>query len=189
MQALNMFPVKNKSAKYKGINNVWWLYGVFHIIYTLLYFLIWTRDYSATCKPDNIVPTCFVIANGMFIFNYFFALFMHYVSDFHLEWPQVQGKDHERFNSKIKSLFNAQRRRFLCWYTTLVILVIMQMIASRAFSESSEAVSCSHDGKRWIVEQWQGVFIFATHVLPSMWCAAMPRVVFIKAAKEAHMFS
>jgi len=69
-------------------------------------------------------------------------------------------------------------------YTVLVILFVIQMCAAWWYSHSKlSIVECTANGLAWKVNSWKGIPIFMSHVMPAMFCAAMPRVVFIKTIK------
>jgi hypothetical protein len=75
-------------------------------------------------------------------------------------------------------------RRLFIKYNVLVVLYGIQMVTSFIFERvKDEIILCEFDediGVKWRVKSPVGVLMFITHVMPSMFCAAMPRSVFTR---------
>jgi hypothetical protein len=69
-------------------------------------------------------------------------------------------------------------------YNVLVGMFIAQMIIAFSLQHAGNRfVECKHEGHigaGWGVNSMVGVLVFMSHVMPAMFCCAMPRYVFIK---------
>jgi len=88
------------------------------------------------------------------------------------------------------ALFGEQSRRLFVKYLILVVMFLIQMLVTFLLERAETLVGCKKDGaigRAWRVQSIWGVFVFMTHVMPAMFCSAVPRAVFIKDAEQTFL--
>jgi len=81
-------------------------------------------------------------------------------------------------------LFKEQAKRLFTKYNVLVGMFVAQMVIAFSLQHAKgRFVECKvegHVGAGWGVNSMLGILIFMSHVMPAMFCCALPRYVFIK---------
>jgi len=152
-----------------------WMFMPFHVLYGCLYIIAFIPSMGAFCDAGRLIPHCFLMANIVFFLGYAWTCFLKHKNFYY----SVEGKSMEE-----NVLFAEQVSRLFKKYNVLVGMFIAQMIVAFSLQHSgNKFVECKHDGHvgaGWGVNSKVGILVFMSHVMPAMFCCAMPRYVFIK---------
>jgi len=114
-------------------------------------------------------------ANIVFFLGYIWTCFLRHKNFYY---------DSESKTEEENVLFAEQTRRLFTKYNVLVGMFIAQIIIAYSLQHSgNKFVECKHDGHLgagWGVNSMLGILVFMSHVMPAMFCCALPRYVFIK---------
>ena len=192
MQAVNTMPLRNNACSLAlgdgDLGLLWWIYTPFHLGYITCYIIAYIPSIGAFCRYNQIAPLCYYFMDALFFLAYLTMVYLRFCKSFYLRWDKCDHKTRDYCMAcSAKELYFEQSKRLFVVWTGLLAFFLTQVYIFTKFNDP-QFVHCSRDQKRWLLAKWDGFFIFSFAIFPTILGTAIPRVVFIRAAKESNFF-